>query len=285
MSTKKALSRVGLWVGLAMLFNAVIYFILGKQKAIEFLGGYVIEQSLSIDNLFLFLMIFTSFGIKPQYQRRVLSWGIAGAIVLRLIFILLGVTIINKFSFVIYIFGAILIFSGIRMAVKKDAAFDPSKNKSIKLLSKIMPVIDHTEGNKFFIKKDAKIYATPLFAVLLVIETSDIIFAVDSIPAVFSMTTDTFIVYTSNIFAILGLRSMYFVLGKMHEKFKYVKYGVAMILTFTGGKMLVEYFGIKIPILMSLCIIFAILAVSVIASIIVTKKEKVKESKVQTDIF
>lgn len=274
MSTKKALAWVAFWIGLALCFNAGIYYFLGKEKALEFLGGFVIEKSLSVDNLFLFIMVFSSFGIKQEYQRRVLNYGIAGALILRLIFVLLGVTVVNMFHWILYIFGAILIISGIKMMIKQEENKNLKESKIIKALSKIIPVTDQLEGNKFFIRKNKILYATPLFAVLILIEFTDIIFAVDSIPAIFSISTDPFIVYTSNIFAILGLRSMYFVLGNLHEKFKYVKYGVALILTFTGIKLSVLMFDIKIPIEYSLTIIISILAVSIIASMALSRKTK-----------
>jgi len=259
---------------------------MGKEKALEFLGGFVIEKSLSIDNLFLFIMVFTSFGIKPEYQRRVLNYGIAGALILRLIFVLLGVTIVSMFHWVLYVFGAILIISGVKMIFQHDKNKDLKKSKIIKLLGKIIPVTDGLEGNKFFVKKNKVLYATPLFAVLILIEFTDIIFAVDSIPAIFSITTDPFIVYTSNIFAIMGLRSMYFVLGNLHEKFKYVKYGVALILTFTGVKLSILMFNIKIPIELSLGIIFTILIGSIVASLVFDRKElkEARELKDMTDI-
>ncbi|NTV90600.1 MAG: TerC/Alx family metal homeostasis membrane protein, partial [Clostridiales bacterium] len=247
------------------------------EKALEFLGGYIIEQSLSIDNLFLFIMVFSSFGIKPEYQRRVLNYGIVGAIVLRLIFVVLGVSIVNKFHWVLYVFGAILIISGIKMIVKNDENKNFKESKIIKLLGKVVPVTDTLDGEKFFIRKNKVTYATPLFAILILIEFTDIIFAIDSIPAIFSITTDIFIVYTSNVFAILGLRSMYFVLAKMHEKFKYVKYGVALILTFTGTKLMILIFHIKIPIGVSLGLIFSILTGSIIISLALNRK-KLKET-------
>lgn len=278
MSTKKALSWVAFWIGLALCFNVGIYFFMGKEKALEFLGGYIIEQSLSIDNLFLFIIVFTSFGIKSECQRRVLNYGIAGAIILRLIFVLLGVTIVNMFHWVLYVFGAILIISGIKMMFKHDENENFKESKIIKLLGKIIPVTDKLEGEKFFVRKNKVLYATPLFAILILIEFTDIIFAIDSIPAIFSITTDAFIVYTSNIFAILGLRSMYFVLSKVHEKFKYVKYGVALILIFTGIKLSVLFFHIKIPIELSLGIIFTILAGSIVASVIFSSKQLLEDA-------
>ncbi len=273
MSTKKALMWVFFWIGLALLFNAGIYYFEGREKALEFLGGFVIEKSLSVDNLFLFIMVFSSFGIKQQYQRRILNYGIAGALVLRLIFVLLGVTIVNMFHWVLYIFGAILLISGIRMLYKKENN-NLKDSKIIKLLGKVIPVTDSLEGDRFFVRKNKILYATPLFAVLILIEFTDIIFAVDSIPAIFSVTTDPFIVYTSNIFAIMGLRSMYFVLGNLHENFKLVKYGVALILSFTGIKLLLLMFHIKIPIELSLAVILSILILSILFSIVFKTKTR-----------
>lgn len=274
MSTKKALKWVVFWIGLALAFNAGIYLFMGKESALEFLGGFVIEKSLSIDNLFLFIMVFSSFGIKQEYQRRILNYGIIGALILRLIFVLLGVTIVNMFHWILYVFGAILIISGVRMIFKNEENDSVKDSKIIKVLGKIIPVTDKVEGDKFFVRKNKILYATPLFAVLILIEFTDIIFAVDSIPAIFSVTTDPFIVYTSNIFAIMGLRSMYFVLGNLHEKFKYVKYGVAMILVFTGVKLSVLMFDIKIPIELSLGIIFFVLASSIILSVLFSGRKK-----------
>jgi tellurite resistance protein TerC len=283
MSTKKALKWVLIWMGLAGIFNLGIYFYMGPQKALEFLGGYVIEQSLSIDNLFLFILVFSSFGIKPQYQRRVLNYGIAGAVVLRLIFVVLGITIVEKFHWVLYIFGAILIVSGIKMMIKQEENPDFENNKIIKMLGKIIPITDKLEGEKFFVRKNNILYATPLFAIIVLIEFTDIIFAIDSIPAIFSITLDPVIVYTSNIFAILGLRNMYFVLGKLHEKFEYVKYGVALILAFTGFKLLAGIVGIHISIGWSLGIIFAVMIISIIASITLAGKsqpQNIEEKKI-----
>ncbi len=271
MSTKKALMWVAFWIGLALVFNAGVYFFMGQEKALEFLGGFVIEKSLSIDNLFLFIMVFSSFGIKPEYQRRVLNYGIAGALVLRLIFVLLGVTIVNKFHWMLYIFGAILIFSGIKMMFGNEDN-NVKDSRLIKVIGRLIPVSDSLEGDRFFVRKNKVLYATPLLAVLIVIEFTDIIFAVDSIPAIFSITLDPFIVYTSNIFAILGLRSMYFVLGNLHEKFKYVKYGVALILTFTGLKLALLMFSVHIPVGLSLAVIISILTVSIVASVMISRK-------------
>ncbi|EMS69559.1 TerC/Alx family metal homeostasis membrane protein [Ruminiclostridium cellobioparum] len=281
MSTKRAIKFVLLWIGLAILFNAGVYVIEGQHKALEFLGGYMIELSLSVDNLFLFLILFTSFGIKPQYQRRVLNYGILGAIVLRLIFILLGITIINKIHWILYVFGIILIISGAKMMLSKDEAGDHKDSKVLKLLGKVLPVTDTMHEEKFFVKVNHVLHATPLFAILVLIEFSDILFAIDSIPAIFSISRDPFIVYTSNIFAILGLRSLYFVLAAMQEKFKYVKYGVALILMFTGVKLGIMFWHKEIPIIYSLLTIFTILLGSVIVSILINKHQEKKKEKVK----
>lgn len=273
MTTKKALKWLLFWVGLALAFNAGIFIFMGKKEALEFLGGYIIEQSLSLDNLFLFLMIFSSFGIEPKYQRRVLNYGIAGAIILRLIFVVLGVAIVDRFHWVLYIFGVVLIFSGIKMMVKQEEEQNFKENRLFKMLSKIIPVQDNLEGEKFFVRKNKVLYATPLFAILVLVEGSDVIFAIDSIPAIFSITVDPFIVYSSNIFAILGLRNLYFILQKLHQAFKFVKYGVALILTFTGVKLSLLMFHIEISIVVSLSVIFSLLLLSIVASVLWKEKD------------
>ncbi len=277
MSTKKAIKIVLLWIGLAILFNIGVLVFEGHNKALEFLGGYMIELSLSVDNLFLFLILFTSFGIKPQYQRRVLNYGIFGAIILRLVFILLGITIINKIHWILYVFGIILIISGFKMMFGGEEEGNHKDSRVLKLLGKVLPVTDTMHEEKFFVKKNNILHATPLFAILVLIEFSDILFAIDSIPAIFSISTDPFIVYTSNIFAILGLRSLYFVLAAMQEKFKYVKFGVALILMFTGVKLGILFFGLEIPIIYSLLTIFTILLGSVIVSMLVNRYQEMRK--------
>jgi tellurite resistance protein TerC len=267
MTTKKAVIGVLFWIGLAVLFNVGIYIFMGSQKALEFLGGYIIEQSLSLDNLFLFLIIFSSFGISTAYQRRVLNYGIAGAIILRLIFVVLGIAVVNQFHWILYIFGLILLYTGVKLLVKEEKDKDYKNSRLLKLMGKIIPITDELEGQKFFIRKNKILHATPLLAILVLIEGTDIIFAIDSIPAIFSITTDTFIVYTSNIFAIMGLRSLYFLLERVSGAFKFVKHGVALILAFTGIKLSILFFHIEIPILASIGIIGGILALSIIASV------------------
>ncbi len=272
MTTRKTLLRVLFWVLLAICFDMGIYYFMGREKALEFLGGYVLEQSLSVDNLFMFLMLFTNYGIRPHQQRRVLSYGIMGAVVLRLAFILLGVAVVNLFHWVLYIFGLVLMISGMGIVFKDDTRSGFRDKKILKALGKVIPLTDRLYGERFFVRKGRTIYATPLFAIIILIELTDIVFAIDSIPAIFSITTDVFIVFSSNIFAILGLRSLYFVLGSLQERFRYVKYGVAMILTFTGLKLLILIFDIEIPVAASLGIIASILLVSVLLSLAISDK-------------
>jgi tellurite resistance protein TerC len=272
MSGKKALARVFLWVAAAMCFNFGIYLTLGEEKALSFLAGYLLEQSLSVDNLFLFLLIFSAFGVKLKYQKRVLTYGLIGAAILRLIFVVLGVAIINRFHWILYIFGLNLIVSGVAMALGKNEEGDFNNNKLIKIIGRFIPVDTSVTGNRFFVRRRGRLHATALFIILVIIEFTDIIFAVDSIPAIFSITTDLFIVYTSNIFAILSLRSMYFVLGRLHDRFRYVKYGVAVLLTLTGVKLLLLMFDISVPINVSLGVIFSVLTVSVLLSLAISKR-------------
>ncbi|WP_051280247.1 TerC/Alx family metal homeostasis membrane protein [Anaerovorax odorimutans] len=268
----KSMKWVLFWMCLAILFNLGILAFMGSEKALQFLGGYLIELSLSIDNLFLFVTIFTCFGIAEHARHRVLAYGIAGAVVLRFIFILLGVKIVTHFEWVLYLFGIILIISGIKMFKSKEEEGIPNNSKVIKYLGKIIPITPDFVGEKFFVKRGKILYATPLFAVLVLIEFSDILFAIDSVPAAFSVSTNLFIIYTSNIFAILGLRQLYFVLDHLQERFQYVKYGVAIILTFTGIKLGILYFNIHIPILTSIGFIVGILILSIIISVLLSNR-------------
>ncbi len=270
---KEAVTWTIIWITLAMLFSVFVFFEFGKIKALEFLTGYVIEYSLSVDNIFVFILIFSYFAVKDQYQHRVLFWGIIGALVMRAIFIFAGVALINKFHWIVIIFGAFLVFTGIRMLFHKETAVDPEKNLIVRFFRKFLPVSKTMHGDKLFIRENHKLYATPLFLVLLVIESSDLIFAVDSIPAILAISQDTFIVYTSNIFAILGLRSLYFALAGVMDLFRYLKVGLAFVLTFVGVKMLLDFFNIEIHILLSLGIILGILLISVLTSIVIKEKE------------
>ncbi len=268
MKTQKHLLTLIFWISLALLFNIYIFFTRGETAAVEYFGGYIVEMSLSLDNLFLFLMIFSSFKIREEYQERVLLFGVLGAMVLRLIFILLGADIVNKFHFVLTIFGIVLLYSGLKMLFGYEDNINVQNNFAFKILRKIMPITDECYGDKFLIRKNKVLYATPLLAVLVVIEFSDVVFAIDSIPAIFSITTDTFIVYTSNIFAILGLRSMYYILAKMNDMFKYMKYGVGLILMFTGWKLVALFFKIEISVTNSVLIIMIIMLMSILLSLI-----------------
>ena len=265
-SVKEASVMVCAWVTLAVLFGGVIWLAEGPHHALEFFTGYVLEYSLSVDNMFVFIMIFGYFAIPAHLQPKALLWGILGAVALRFLFIFLGVKLISLFSWTIYVFGALLLFTAIKMLLQKeDDNFDPSNAFILKVLKKVMPVKADYHGENFFVKEGAKWFATPLFAAVLVIEMSDLIFAVDSIPAVLSITQDTFLVYSSNIFAIIGLRSLYFLLSGMAGKFPYLKYGISVILAFVGIKMIISHF-VSVPIVLSLGIIVGILAVSVLAS-------------------
>ncbi len=264
---KEALWWSAVWIALAMLFNAGIYVFRGEQAALEFLTGYLLEKSLSVDNIFVFIMIFAYFRVPGLYQHKVLFWGILGALIMRAIFIAAGVTLIQQFHWVIYIFGAFLVLTGIKMAAQKDKEIHPEKNPVLKLFRRFMPVTEHYEGSSFFIKKGRRWFATPLFVVLLVVETTDVIFAVDSIPAILAITIDPFIVYTSNVFAILGLRALYFALAGIMLLFHYLAYGLAAILVFVGIKMLMADIY-KLPIAVALGVVAGILLISIVASLL-----------------
>ena len=265
-SLKEAGLMVTAWVSLAALFGGAIWLFEGPHHALEFYTGYVLEYSLSVDNMFVFIMIFGYFAIPPHLQPKALLWGILGAVVLRFLFIFLGVQLISMFSWTIYVFGALLIFTAAKMLLQKeDDNFDPSQSFILKVFKKIMPLKSDYHGENFFVVQQGRRFATPLFAAVLVIEMSDLIFAVDSIPAVLSITQDTFLVYSSNIFAIIGLRSLYFLLSGMAGKFPYLKYGISVILFFVGVKMLLSHV-FHIPVLASLGVIVGVLAVSILAS-------------------
>jgi tellurite resistance protein TerC len=255
-----------IWVGLALVFNFGIYYLWGQEKALEFLTGYVIEKSLSVDNLFVFLMIFQYFNTPSEYQHRILFWGIVGALILRAIFIATGSALLSNFHWMIYVFGGFLVVTGIKMFMQGDEKIEPEKNPVVRLFQRMMPVTHNYHGQSFFVSKDGKRQATLMMVVLIVVETTDVIFAVDSIPAIFAITTDPFIVYTSNVFAILGLRALYFMLAGVMEMFVYLKVGLSFVLVFVGVKMiLVDVY--KIPIGASLGVIGGILLLSVLASL------------------
>ncbi len=260
------------WVTLALLFAVGLWNYAGAQKALEFTTGYLIEYSLSVDNIFVFALLFSYFAVPPKFQHRVLFWGILGALVLRAIMIVAGTVLITKFAWIIYVFGAFLVLTGIKMIVKREEEFHPERNPVVKWFKKLMPVTTDYREDKFFVRENGVRMATPLFVVLLLVEVSDVIFAVDSIPAIFAVTTDPFIVYTSNVFAILGLRSLYFALAGVMDKFHYLKVGLGLVLTFVGVKMLLAHTAWKIDTLVSLGVIVLILAGSVVLSLLRPKK-------------
>jgi tellurite resistance protein TerC len=270
-SIKEAMIWTGVWVTLAMCFNLLIYYWQGQEKALEFFTGYVIEKALSVDNIFVFVLIFSYFKTPAIHQHKILFWGIIGALIMRAVFIFAGVALLEKFHWTIYVFGAILIYTGYKMLTQKEIVIEPEKNPLIKLFRRVMPVTNELHGGKFFAKQDGKRFATPLFLVLVLIETTDLIFAADSIPAILAITQDHFIVYTSNVFAILGLRSLYFALAGMMDKFRYLSTGLALILIFVGLKMLlVDCY--KLPIQIALLVILVILILSITVSLMSNKR-------------
>ena len=264
---REALVWSAVWVALALAFNALIWSRYGQQRALEFLTGYLIEKSLSVDNIFVFVLIFTYFQVPAKYQHKVLFWGILGALLMRAAFIAAGVTLIQRFHWIIYVFGGFLVVTGIRMAVQQDKAIHPERNPVLRLAKRLMPVSASYDGDRFFTMQGGRRAATPLFVALLLVETTDLIFAVDSIPAILAITQDPFIVYTSNVFAILGLRSLYFALAGVVQMFHYLSIGLAGVLVFVGGKMLLVDV-VKVPTALSLGVIAAILGVSVVASVL-----------------
>jgi tellurite resistance protein TerC len=264
---REALTWTAVWVGLALLFAAGLAVLVDHQSALTFLTGYVIEESLSVDNIFVIVLIFRYFAVPAQFQHRVLFWGILGALIMRGLFIGLGAALLARFDWIFYIFGALLVFTGIRMAVKQDEEFDGEQNPVVKLVRRFLPLTSGYRGKHFFAMEGGRRSATPLLLVLVLVEVTDLIFAVDSIPAIFGITRDPFLVFTSNIFAVLGLRSLFFLLASVVTKFHLLKYGLAVILTFVGAKMLVEQW-IHIPILLSLGVVVGVLGASIGASLL-----------------
>lgn len=265
--SKEALAWSIGWISLALLFNLGVFWFFGPVRGLEFFTGYLIELALSVDNLFVFILIFATFHVPPALQHRVLFWGILGAQIMRAVFILLGAAILSAFHWVIFVFGGFLIFTGLKILVGRGTEVHPEKNPVLKIFGKIAPTLPNYYGGRFTIKLDGKRYATALLPVLLVIEVTDLIFAVDSIPAIFGVTHDPFIVYTSNIFAILGLRALYFLLASAMENFRYLKYGLGLVLTFIGGKMLLSAWY-EIPIKASLLVVVVLLGTSILASLL-----------------
>lgn len=279
-SVKEAASWSAVWVALALTFNGVLWWYLkgtageavADQKALEFLSGYMIEKALSVDNVFIFLLIFTAFQVPPQYQRRVLIYGVLGAIIMRAIMISAGAWVVSEFSWVLYVFGAFLLFTGLKMLVASEEEPDVKNNPIVKFARRWLPVAEGDHGEKFLVVKDGVRYVTPLFIVLILIEFTDLIFAVDSIPAIFAITTDPFIVFTSNMFAILGLRALYFLLADVADKFHMLKYGLAMVLVFIGAKMLIMPWY-HVPVQASLLVVTVLISASVVASLMIKPKK------------
>ena len=270
-TTREATVWCFVWISLGLIFNAGIYIWMGPEKGLEFFTGYLIKYSLSVDNIFVFIIILTYFSVAPAHQHRLLFWGILGALIMRGVFIGAGALLLQAFHWVIYIFGAFLVFTGIKMITSDETSVHPEDNPVIKVLRRIMPISPQFEGQRFFVKRDGKWAATPLFVVLLVIESTDLIFAVDSVPAIFAVSQDPFIVYTSNVFAILGLRSLYFLLAGVMDLFIYLRYGLGVVLSFVGVKMLLADIY-KIPIGLSLAVVAGVLAISIVASLLARPK-------------
>jgi tellurite resistance protein TerC len=275
---KEALAWTGVWISLALVFNFGLWRYWdviapgseysGGQAGLAFLTGYLIEKALSVDNIFVFILVFAYFHVPSKYQHKVLFWGIIGALIFRAIFIFSGIALLEKFHWMIYVFGALLIFTGIKMVTQKDKEIDPEKNPVIRIFRKIMPVTPEFVGDQFFTVINAKTFATPLFITLIFIEMTDVVFAVDSIPAILAITKEPFIVYTSNVFAILGLRSLYFALSGIMNLFHYLHYGLAAILVFVGGKMVLADIIGKVPVSVSLGFIAGVLLLSIVASLL-----------------
>jgi tellurite resistance protein TerC len=274
-STREAAVWSLVWVALAMVFNLALGFWQGRDLALEFLTGYIIEKSLSVDNVFVFVMIFRYFSVPPRYQHRVLYWGIVGALVMRGAFIAAGVTLLARFDWVIYVFGLFLVLTGLKMARSKQSAGpEPEANPVIGFFRRVFPVTDGYRGHRFFVREDRRLFATPLFLVLVMVETTDLVFALDSIPAIFGVTRDPFVVYSSNVFAVLGLRALYFLLAGVMDLFRYLRTGLAVILVFIGLKMLL-YDLYHLPVTVSLGVVLGILAVSVSASVLTSPRVRV----------
>jgi tellurite resistance protein TerC len=276
---KKALGQTIFWVSLALAFFVFVWFEDGQKPALEYLSAYLMEWSLSIDNIFVFILIFTFFGVKTDYVPRVLLIGIVLAIVFRIIFISVGIVLIERFHWLLYVFGALLLYTGIKMfSAKHDEETDMSENAVYKFLQRILPLVAHDGGGKYTIRQDGKRYYTSMFVVVIMLATTDIIFALDSIPAVFAISQDRMVVYTSNIFAVLGLRSLFFLLKGAVNKFSYLQQGIAVVLVFIGIKMLIEFFDIKLPVYVSLLVIVFCIGASIVYSIMVANKKALQDT-------
>ena len=271
-SVKESVSWTVVWIVLALAFAGLVYVWRGQTPALEFLTGYVIEKALSVDNIFIFVLIFQFFRVPRAYQHRVLFWGVLGALLMRAALIAVGSVLIARFHWLIYVFGAFLVYTGIKMAVTKHEDIHPNDNPVVRLVRRVVPVSDQYHGQDFLVRRDGRWIATPLLLVLVMAETSDLIFAFDSIPAIFAVTTDAFIVYTSNVFAIMGLRALYFLLAGVIDQFRYLKFGLSVVLTFVGAKMLAGAVGLHLPIPLSLAIILGVVLLSVLLSVLIPEE-------------
>lgn len=271
---KEALWWTIIWILVALAFNVWVYWYMGSRAGTEFLTGYIIERALSMDNIFVFILVFSYFQVPDRYHHRVLFWGILGALVMRGLFIAAGITLIHMFSWVMYVFGLFLVITGIKMALEKDKEIHPEKNPVLRFCRRLFPVTENYVEGKFFIHRNHKYWITPLFLVLIFVEATDVVFALDSIPAILAITLDPFIVFTSNVFAILGLRAMYFAVADILKLFHYLHYGLSFILVFVGAKMLIDAVY-EIPILVSLGVITVLFTLSIVASVIWPQDEKV----------
>ena len=273
---REALTWTALCISLALAFNGWLWWRFGSQPALEFLTGYVIEYALSVDNIFVFIIIFSYFAVPAEFQHRVLFWGILGAVALRATFIVLGAALLESFHWIIFVFGAFLVYTGVKIVVQRETEIHPERNPVVGFFRRLMPIAPQYHGQKFLVRIDGKRYATPLLLVLVMVEATDVVFAVDSIPAIFAVTRDPFLVFTSNIFAILGLRALYFLLRSIIDKFHYLKFGIGLVLVFVGAKMLIAEF-VHVPIGLSLGVILALLGGSVVASLLFPKTPRRSE--------
>ncbi len=266
------------WIGVALLFGVVVFLVAGPTRGAEYFTGYVVEKSLSVDNVFVFALIFTYFAVPSRYQYRVLFWGIVGALVLRGVFIAVGAELLNRYEWVVYVFGAFLIYTGIRMALHRDAEVHPERNPILRLVRRLVPMTEDFQGNNFFVRNGGKLVATPLLAVIIVVGTTDVVFAVDSIPAIFAITSSAFVVWSTNAFAVLGLRPLYFMLAGMIDRFVYLDIGLSVVLIFVGAKFFYSgLFDAKVPIWVSLPFILIVVTTSILASLYKTRGQTRKE--------
>ena len=271
-SFRQATALSAFWIGLALLFGVAVFAVAGPERGGEYLTGYIVEKSLSVDNVFVFALIFTYFAVPSRYQYRVLLWGIIGALVLRGFFIAIGAELLDRYGWMVYVFGAFLIYTGIRMALHRDAEVHPERNPVLRLVRRIVPMTEDFRGDRFFVRHAGKLMATPLFAVIIMVGTTDVVFAVDSIPAIFSITSSAFVVWSANAFAVLGLRPLYFMLAGMIERFVYLTIGLSVVLVFVGAKFFYSgIFDAKVPIWVSLPFIAGVVAVSIAASLYKTR--------------